>query len=505
MATTNPVTLKLSESDNSPVSVYRGTKKRKMPDVSQWAGMNIPDIEESFYQDVAGNPITNFDPKTHTIVGDIRDGIRVPHGKDQPMPSWMPKFAPAYSGPMARQQPYSGPMARPTGNQAAPLKIPSLKPQSTPDAVRASAQTSPAQDSRQKTIAEEQADYIRRKGGRLASDADAEMEQGLREMYRKSTGFDLNSAAGRQASFEAALQRGGHADAMARNLKAGKYAYLDTNSDAGMRASEAARQKLFTGNDWVGDNQLTGQYKDVENNVWDSQDAYNQSGMNPNAPKVEPSREILTDEQRAASTIRGLETNYDPEMMQFSFFRDQLNPTGRSMRRFQETEAQDYANKAIADSIKERDAPVMGPDMKGWSNQVANFLRARVGANAEGDDSLDNMGTGEYFDPNFLHRTKGNAVNDLGRDPSAGYAPDTDNVSGFTNGFGVRVPLPNENFRLPSMPQGDVEDAIDARSFGNAMRPSQPRFAPYGRPLGPMNLNKPSMNIRVPMDRPKFK
>jgi hypothetical protein len=238
-------------------------------------------------------------------------------------------------------------------------------------------------------------------------------------------------------------------------------------------------------------------------------DAYNQSGMNPNAPKGEPSGEILTPEQAAASRVRSmttrLESQYEPDMMQFSFIRDQLKPTGRSMRTFQENEAQDYANRAIADSLKVSNAPVQGPDMKGWRNQVANFLRARVRANAEGDDSLDNMSTGEYFDPNFLHRTKGNAVNDLGRDPSAGYGPDTDNVSGFSNGFGVRVPVPNEKFRLPSMPQGDVEDAIDARSFGNAMRPSQPRFAPYGRPLGPMNLNRPSMNIRVPMDRPQFK
>jgi hypothetical protein len=128
------------------------------------------------------------------------------------------------------------------------------------------------------SIAEQQADYIRSRGGRTAAEADAEFESNLRKDYSEATGFDINTAEGRRKSFQAALQRGGHADAMARNLRAGKYEYLDPNSDAGMKASEAARQKLFTGNDWVGENQLTGEFRDNEGNSWDSYDAFAQSG-----------------------------------------------------------------------------------------------------------------------------------------------------------------------------------------------------------------------------------
>jgi hypothetical protein len=271
MATTNPATLKLSEADDAPIQVYGGRRKAKpaawAADAMPYYGFGVPqpDLEEDYYTDVTGKEIEGpFDPKRHKKIGEIKDGIRVPFSENSPLPSWMPKFGPAYSGPMARQQPYSGPMARPTGNQAAPFKIPSIKPQSTPDAVRASAQTSPAQEARQKSIAEEQADYIRKRGGRTAEDVSAQDAYNKQMNYKEMTGFDISTAEGRRQSENAALLRGGHADAMARNLRAGKYAYLDPNSDAGMRASDAAFKKHFEGKDWVGDNPLTGQYKDVE-------------------------------------------------------------------------------------------------------------------------------------------------------------------------------------------------------------------------------------------------
>jgi hypothetical protein len=399
---------------------------------------------------------------------------------------------------------------------AAAKKAAQAKPVGPAD-VKANAAIPPPQ----KSIAEQQADYIRSRGGRTAADADKEFESNLRKDYSEATGFDIDTAEGRRKSFSAALQRGGHADAMARNLRAGKYAYLDPNSDAGMKASDAAYQKHFKGKDWVGDNPLTGEMKDVDGNIWDSQDAYNQSGMNPNAPKVEPSGEILTPEQATASRMRSmttrLEGEYDPEMMQYSFIRDQLNPTGRSMRRFHETEAQDYANQQIADSLRISNAPVQGPDMKGYHQRSDAFIRARVAANAQNDFSLDGLSSGEYFDPNFLHRTKGNAVNDLGVDPSAGHAPDPyNNITLPSNGFGVRghLPLGIPNMKLPPMPQGSAEDAAEERlglqGFRNAMgpaaRPENQVAQSGGRPLGPMNLNRPSIKPIVPIrSYPKFR
>jgi hypothetical protein len=153
--------------------------------------------------------------------------------------------------------------------------------QVTPSDVKANAQMNAKPQAQQKSIAEQQADYIRSRGGRTAAEADAEFESNLRKDYSEATGFDINTAEGRRKSFQAALQRGGHADAMARNLRAGKYEYLDPNSDAGMRASEAARQKLFTGNDWVGENQLTGEFKSPAGDVYPTYDAFKEIGTTP--------------------------------------------------------------------------------------------------------------------------------------------------------------------------------------------------------------------------------
>lgn len=486
MATTNPITLKLSDADATPMApirVYKGTRARQGyygPTYGVPSGMLNQAGSEDFYTDETGKPIEGpFDPKRHSVIGDIKDGIRTPYQTNSDRPDWLPRFGPQYSGPMARPQPYSGPMARPSGNQAAVNPMDAVRktfpketqaPQSTPDAVRASAQTSPAAAAQQKSVAEQQAEYLRSRGMRTAAEADTEFESNLRKDYSQATGFDINTAEGRRASFQAALQRGGHADAMARNLRAGKYAYLDPNSDAGMKASDAAYQKHFKGKDWVGDNPLTGEIKDVDGNIWDSQDAYNQSGMNPLAPKIEPSGEILTPEQQSASNVRNLitrlEGEYDPEMMKFSFIRDQMDPTGKSMSTFQENEAQDYANNAINESLKISNAPVQGPDMKGWGNSVANFLRARVRANKVGDTSLDSLGTGEYNDPNFLHFTKGNvAQSPRGNiDPSVGrdiWAGDTDYDPRLTWGMSLKP-----------MPKGSLEDAIGAR---NAMNPTIPK------------------------------
>lgn len=454
MATTNPATLKLSEADDTPVQVYKGIKKRKLPDVSQWSGLSNLEIDEDFYQDVTGNPITNFDPKKHKVVGDIKDGIRVPFSENQPMPSWMPKFAPAYSGPMARQQPYSGPMARPTGNQSAPFKIPSLKPQSTPDAVRASAQTSPAQEARQKSVAEQQADYLRSRGMRTAVEADTEFESNLRKDYSEATGFDINTAEGRRKSFQAALQRGGHADAMARNLRAGKYAYLDPNSEAGRKAVNSAYEKRFappkkeprekggwfpemereetpdirSGGDWVGNNPLTGEFKDREGNIWGSERAFDIS-------------------QRGEAGM--VESDEMPSFMDEKF------------------SWEDPQNDPLKDAVRMGGLPAgfnnpadIGPDMKGYDQQKFDFLKARVRANALGDNSLDGMSSLQYFDPNFLHHTKGNAVNDLGRDPSAGYAPDTSNVVPSSRWAGGSD---TERMFLPALPNTTLQQDIFAR------------------------------------------
>ncbi len=197
--------------------------------------------------------------------------------------------------------------------------------QVTPSDVKANAQMSVKPQAQQKSVAEQQADYIRSRGGRTAAEADAEFESNLRKDYSEATGFDINTAEGRRKSFQAALQRGGHADAMARNLRAGKYAYLDPNSDAGMRASEAARQKLFKGDDWVGENQLTGEYRDNSGNSWDSYDAFKQSGAldglnNYPTPVIRPEEPTFSWEQpnynSAADAVRlnanGTKPNNEP-------------------------------------------------------------------------------------------------------------------------------------------------------------------------------------------------
>lgn len=152
-----------------------------------------------------------------------------------------------------------------TGNVADPST--SRPAKITPADVKAAAKESPAAAAQQKSVAEQQAEYIRSKGGRTAAEADAEFESNLRKDYSEATGFDINTAEGRRKSFQAALQRGGHANARALNMRAGKYAYLDPNSDAGMKARDTAYQKAwgpqgeFDKGIRAGVNPLTGQYK----------------------------------------------------------------------------------------------------------------------------------------------------------------------------------------------------------------------------------------------------
>lgn len=109
-----------------------------------------------------------------------------------------------------------------------------------------------------KTIAEQQADDIRARGGMTAKEQDSMLAAAIK---------DPNSA------FNAAFARGGHARAMALNRGDGY---------------EAARKKAYekawgAGGEWDtgergGENPLTGQFRDLKGYDWDSYDAFKQSG-----------------------------------------------------------------------------------------------------------------------------------------------------------------------------------------------------------------------------------
>ncbi len=245
----------------------------------------------------------------------------------------------------------------------------------TPADVKANAGMSTQTPVQQKSIAEQQADYIRSRGRRTAAEADAEFESNLRKDYSEATGFDIDTAEGRRKSFQAALQRGGHADAMARNLRAGKYSYLDSDAfipeTVGVKGKgavtygERARSKHFAtpepnkdgpyilkGGDWVGNNVVTGEFKDREGNIWGNEGQFRNS-------------------QRGESGM--VETDGMPEWMSPSL-KYQTPPDELATN-----QAQAYANNAIADALRRQQLDAENARKRAGAENYANLSAALAG------------------------------------------------------------------------------------------------------------------------------
>lgn len=310
--------LQLSEPKKELMRVYKGS--RAMTGSQRGYGAPYAPIlpsnaMEDYYHDITGKEVTDFDPKTHTIVGTIGEGgQRIDYPTNEAMPSWMPKFSPQYSGPMAKAQPYAGPMARTTDSK--PLNLGSyfknnavgVKPstQVTPSDVKANASAIVPT----KSIAEEQADYIRKRGGRTAADADAEAIRSGMKNYQEMTGFDISTEEGRRQSQNAALLRGGHAKAMTYYDKGGQYDQL----------RDAAVKKHWEGDNWVGNNPVTGAFRDpATGEEWGSEQAFR---FNQKTTLTNPTQEDIADNVR-----KNFDVTTTPPANQTYAYPSQIGPT----------------------------------------------------------------------------------------------------------------------------------------------------------------------------------
>lgn len=203
----------------------------------------------------------------------------------------------------------------------------------------------------QKTIHEQQVDDIHKRGMLTADEQDKRLNEfGTRawnEAYPKEQ-------IGSYEAFQAAMKRGGHADAMARNLRSGKYAYLDPNSPEGRKATEEAYNRHFTGQNWAGENPVTGEYK------------HKYGGQ-------------------AFSSKGAWEASQNPELLGM------------------EQEAQDNADESIAAALRQSQ-PLLNEEKRKSDAYVTAYGKA----NELGDSTLDYVGSQLYHSPDFMHWTKGN-------------------------------------------------------------------------------------------------
>lgn len=383
-------------------------------------------------------------------------------------------------------------------------------PQTTADAVRTSSkkeikpsvqisqsngQQAPIQ---QKSIADQMREDMIKRGQTPAQDAENELKSGLDAVYSKAYGKDISTAAGRKSSTDDALARM-RPNAMTGNRvgqyqENGKTQYYSLDDP---RIKQNIYDNLKFGEDatWVGNNPFTGEYMDPDGNKWDSADAYKQSGM-------------------ARYDMSG-KTQDEISMPQNNILSPQERVDSADYIRLAQQREGDARRYDAA-----RNADASADDAK-----LQSAGKARLRAIQAGDDSLNNVTWQQYHSPDFLHWTKGNAVNDLGIDPSgnpmssAGHQLDSyNNVSGFTapNGLGVNQnwPWTAPQMSMPKMPTTDIADAIrarsdarDRRSFDNATNPFsayQPATELQGRPLN-LNVNRPNFRARIPTGYPQFK
>jgi hypothetical protein len=363
-----------------------------------------------------------------------------------------------------------------------PAKVPAAK-KDIPAAVAASAAATPAPTAVQKTIAQRQADDIRASGGLTASDQTAQIAASIK---------DPNSA------FYAAMARGGHADAHARNMRVGKYAHFDPDSfipeTVGVKGKGAvtyreraygkhfANKPIVEGGDprvkagnWVGNNIVTGEFRGAGDDVWVNEGAFRNS------------------ERGEAGMV---ETDERPDWMgpEFSWESKDYDPIADSVRM-----GGGLPKDPEIGPLQNRE-PTTGPSKREFTDaRLGEFLRARMKGYQAGDHSLDSLTSGQYHDPSFLHFTKGNTAQ--GRwgdvDPSVGsiyYGNEQDPLferaaSGLT---------------LNPMPETSIEDAVSQR---NAFNPSTPKrdFDPisairnFGAPPQSREITGRKMNFKRPI------
>jgi hypothetical protein len=358
------------------------------------------------------------------------------------------------------------------------------------------------------------ADDIRKSGRMTAADQTAQELAFGKQMYDKA---NPNAPSGSLAAREAALAR------MRPNVLQGSglYEYKTKNGGTNLASTspdakapysnqtnrEVAYQKHFgAGGNWVGDNPLTGEVK-IGGEIFSSQGAYEHS---LDTEGIRASEEEANDyaNNAVADGLRMGKLREEQDALYEAARAEDRNTDYRKA-----VEAQQ--RKSIAESLA--DPAFQARQFAASTKPEDVALRARVRSSSLNDNSLNDVSSTQYASPDFLHWTKGNAVNDLGVDPSAGHAPDTyNNVTLPSNGFGVRGHLPMRipNMKLPPMPQGSAEDAADERlglqAFRNAMgpaaRPENQVAQSGGRPLGPMDLNRRSTKPIVPIrSYPKFR
>ena len=337
MATLPPLKL-----DDKPlIRVYKGTRSRPSysgPTYGVPAGA-LSGGSEDYYQDEDGKEITGFDPKLHSVYGSIGEGgKRLPYGV-------------ANSGDVDPFEGQEGTMQQAilNGMPKAAKSNTTASPAATATAVRASA----AGPAPQMSIGDQMAADIRKRGGRTAQDAEDEMNAGLRKAYSKSSGFDIDTASGRQASYDAALDRMRPNALQANGLRefkrpdgsVGAYSTLPdaiipesrANGSAGVTYRERAYGKHFatpeptgksggwfgggetpmirSGGNWTGNNPVTGEFKDPEGNIWTGEKAFRnsqlgESGMvETDGIPMDNTPYTPTDEEVAAGKAAG--ENYD--------------------------------------------------------------------------------------------------------------------------------------------------------------------------------------------------
>jgi hypothetical protein len=308
------------------------------------------------------------------------------------------------------------------------------------------------------------------------------------------------------SAFNTAMARGGHADAHARNMRVGKYAHFDPDSfipeTVGVKGKgavtyrERAYGKHFStpeptettggwfpektpfirkGGNWVGNNIVTGEFKDAEGNIWANE------GQFRNSQKGE---------------VGMVETDERPDWMgpEFSWEDKNFDPIADAVRM-----GGGLPKDPEIGPLQNRE-PITGPSKREFTDaRLGEFLRARMKGYQAGDHSLDSLTSDQYHDPSFLHFTKGNTAQ--GRwgdvDPSVGsiyYGNEQDPLferaaSGLT---------------LNPMPETSIEDAISQR---NALNPRIPKrdFDPisairnFGAPPQSREITGRKMNFKRPI------
>ena len=311
--------------------VYEGKRPYRRAAGDDYGFGPVSGGEEKFYHDELGNEVTGFDPKTHQVVGTLGEGNRRIRGDqgivNQPFAG--PRLSPAYSGPMARRpEPTDGAIIY-RGNQNKPLNLGGIMsgasqpaataapaaPTNPADAVRAQA----AGPAPQLSIAEQQREDIRKRGGMTAEDFDRENVAHGNRIYKERYGDDITTVSGRLSAKEKALERIRPRALTGSGVREitnpdGSVSGVSTLPDALIPGTSVTNREralgrhfatpqagtngtpFVSGGNWTGNNPVTGEFKDPEGNIWPDEATFRRSqkgdvetdgppaGMNTNEP-----------------------------------------------------------------------------------------------------------------------------------------------------------------------------------------------------------------------------